>query len=1090
MKQRRWEKVRRYRILNIIAIILFLVLLFRLSSLTIAQGDYYREKSENMRVKSIYTTAPRGEIRDRNGVLLAGNKPVYTLQIIRDEFSGLEKDEKNKYILNAINILEKDAIEYNRDFPINVYDFRYKDDSKFLNSISPYERVYDIIVEHQLVKEIITRYYKNNDFLYFPAQNLLNNLEYNTNLNHINFYLEDNKVIFKSDDDKNLDENISSIDVVINTIYENPSTIKKLLYNPINRKIIYDILVEKNLQEDIILKDFEVKYYRDYINTKYKLMDINKNINFNTDALDDFGILFKEYALYDFLKYEVDDNNIIIPEIIKEIFNKNSINYEFTYEVKDNIPIYTSSNGEKKSEELILDEIFSLLDNKLLEELLMYENVASHAQKFLIAKGVNPNISVNNGYEYSSKNELNSFNSLYGIEENDSDEVILKKLKDYYKIDKDLSLPEVYGMLNIYNELSKSSNLSYLPINFSYNLKNKTVAKIEEQMPSFSGFNISLEPIRYYPYGNSASHILGYMGKISQESEIDEYVKKEGYNPDTIIGKTGLEETFQKRLYGIDGYKKVEVDNYGNTTNIIEEKKPKQGENLFLTIDYNLQKRLEKSLADVTKSIREGGTVYSQWGDYKAVESTTYGRPYKNATSAAAVALDIKTGEILAMASYPSYDPNLFSIGISSADWDTLNTDSKDPLAPRPLLNIASQTSIQPGSTFKMITGLTALEKGVINKDTKINDMGYITVGDTTFACWLWNQSHAMHGYMNLVDSIRDSCNYFFYTLAVGENLRTGEKLNGKIDIEDINKMSKKFGLGEQTGIEINIPKEASIAPPDPVMKKNRTKNLLKNYLNNNIDKFYIGVDDLSEEERTDIIEKIVLFLDNEKEMSLKEVYDNLKLLKIDGTKNIGDGTNNTLADLIKFTYIRESNWSLADTLNITIGQGENAFTLLQMTNYASSIANGGNKNKLTLVNRIKDPDNKKDLYLNEFSSEKINLNNYENLDILKEGMKEASLSGLNKSVFENFPVKVGIKTGTAERSGTNPDTGENYDSFSYEIGFAPYDNPRIAVGVLIFQGGAGSNCSPIIRDIVAEYMGLYNVEENSSLPNNIDIIP
>ena len=196
------------------------------------------------------------------------------------------------------------------------------------------------------------------------------------------------------------------------------------------------------------------------------------------------------------------------------------------------------------------------------------------------------------------------------------------------------------------------------------------------------------------------------------------------------------------------------------------------------------------------------------------------------------------------------------------------------------------------------------------------------------------------------------------------------------------------------------------------------------------------------------------------------------------------------MADIIKFTYLKSSRWTIADTINITIGQGQNSYTLAQMTNYVASIANNGYKNKLTLINNIKNSDNSVVQFTSENTRERIELNDYDNLTYLKEGMRLAAISGLNKPVFADFPVKVALKTGTAERSGVNPVTKEKYDSFAYEVAFAPYDNPRIAVGVVIFQGGSGANCSPIVREVIAEYMGLYRQEEADTIPIDMNVIP
>ena len=257
-------------------------------------------------------------------------------------------------------------------------------------------------------------------------------------------------------------------------------------------------------------------------------------------------------------------------------------------------------------------------------------------------------------------------------------------------------------------------------------------------MSEFPGIHISVEPVRYYPEGETAAHILGYLGKISQASEIKKYVEEGEYSPNDIIGKTGIEESFEDYLRGVNGIKTVEVDSLGNTTYVLNEKKPIPGSNVYLSGDLKLQQLAENLLKKTLDEISVGGIYKSSWGDYDIGINKRENRPYKNANSGAVVAIDVKTGQALASAVYPSYDPNLFSTGISNTDWLSLFPENeRDHLAPRPLYNIATHTAVQPGSTFKMVTALAALEKGFSPTKT-IRGMGKVDIGTDEFGCWIW----------------------------------------------------------------------------------------------------------------------------------------------------------------------------------------------------------------------------------------------------------------------------------------------------------------------------------------------------------------
>jgi penicillin-binding protein 2 len=434
------------------------------------------------------------------------------------------------------------------------------------------------------------------------------------------------------------------------------------------------------------------------------------------------------------------------------------------------------------------------------------------------------------------------------------------------------------------------------------------------------------------------------------------------------------------------------------------------------------------------------------------------------------------------LASYPSYDPNLFSTGISSTDWISLFPENEeDPLAPRPLYNIAIQTAVQPGSTFKMVTALAALEKG-LSPTKGIRDMGYVELGDYRPACWIWNQSKGTHGYENMYEAIRDSCNYYFYSVALGKNQRTGESLGMKVDIEDIVNLSKQLGLNDKTGIETNIPSEMSGGVPDPQRKIIITKNLLKKELNKKIQGYIKEDVKLTESEIKEVIDEIVSWTEMEEPLTRGEVIKRLNALGLEPEKRL-PGDREGLADKIKYTYLNQAGWNISDTLNVTIGQGQSSYTPIQMANFISTLSNGGYRHDVTVVDSIKNFDNSKTIYEHKVNPERIQLNDYNNLEHVKLGMLKVSTEGTARKIFTNFPVKVATKTGTAEKSGINPSTGDTYDDFAWFVGFAPYDEPEIAIAAVIFQGGSGGYAGPLAREIIAEYLGLNADETKETLP-------
>ncbi len=1095
----------RYNIITFILTVLIFILSFRMATLTIAQGDYYRHLSDNNRLKEVYTMAPRGEIRDRHGRLLAGNMSSFTVQLSKDELNLHSREEKNEAFLKLVRLLEEDGVNYIDEFPIELNTFRYKTENDYMvENQSPMDKIIDTIIENNLLERVLNTYYIHEKYpehyQFITANRGINALEAKGIDIPIKTSIKDGNLIMEFDKNKDIDSwklryeieaYATPMESLKRLINNDKNIIRKIVDHSIARSLVFDVLKDRNLDGNLKLEEYSISYMDDYLNQKRALMRTYPEVTMETSAEDDFVNIFVKISLKNFLEksYEIGKGkkDIVIPgKILLDMLVEKNIDVPIDIGIgSDGSSVVYTYTGEKDiGDENLVDLLIKYArEAKMISKFITSDKIKSLAQGQLLNDGVNPRISIaKEDIEYVDINNLNNFYTNSSIKEGSTVEEAFNTLRENYKIDPGLSKYEIRGIFILYNQLNKQGYLAYRPINIAYGIKDSTVAKIEEGLMEVPGISVSIEPVRYYPEGNTAAHILGYLGKISQASEIKKYVEEKQYSPNALIGKTGIEESFEDILSGKSGIKKVQVDSVGNTTSVLEEIKPVPGDNIYLSMDLKLQRTAESALEQTLKELSRGGTYKSPWGDFKFGIHRGKNRPYYKANSGAVVAIDVKTGQVLALASYPAYNPNLFATGISSTDWRSLFPENeKDLMAPRPLYNIATQTSIQPGSIFKMVTGLAALENG-LSPNKKIRDMGYIEIGMDSFKCLLWTQSRRTHGYENLYEALRDSCNYYFYTLAFGKNPRTNESLGMKVTIEDIVDLSKKLGLNDKTGIEINIPTEVSGGVPDPQKKIINTKALLKSYLNNNLEKYLKDDVILDEEERKRVIDEIISWTEYEVILTRGEVVRRLDKLGIAPEKRL-PGEREGLADKIKYTYLNFAKWNITNTLNVTIGQGENSYTPIQMANYISTISNGGYRHQLTLIDNIKNYNNSEISYIHQPKPERIQLNNYENLEHVKKGMLMVSKEGAYRHVFQNFPVDVGSKTGTAERSGINPATGDTYDDFAWFVGFAPYEEPEIAVAAVLFQGGSGGYAAPLVRDIIAEYLGLNKDGVQENLP-------
>lgn len=1073
----------RYSLMIYFLVLITTMLLFRLATLTIAQGDYYRDLSDNKRVKEVYTTAPRGEIRDRHGRLLAGNVPTFTVQLLKDELNFGDRTVRNDSLLQLVRLLESDGTEYANDYPVELNLIKYRSiDSYLTNEVGPMDKLVIQILENNLLNEFLNMEFSkpyNDHFglsIFKRAQDILS---------------DKNPEIYSLDPGN--EEDVLKISQLLQ---DDKVNTRKIVDHPVARLLAYDLLRKYDLQEDLALEAYALTYYEDYIQQKADLMDEYPYITMDTSGEEDFINLFSEIGLYSFLSRAIplggETEEYLVPgEVLIEYLEENGGSSPIEIRIGDNGTdlLYSFVDTTGISDQDPLDHLIGLAEEmNLLAGFIKDERIRYQAQSHLINSGINPRISVAGDIEYVHINNMNNWYEANKVEKGTPLDEAFMDVRRIYSINESISPYEARALLGLINQLSIQGYLAYQPINIAYGIKDETVARIEEGLSGVPGINVSIEPVRVYPEGTTASHILGYIGKISQPFEIEKYIREEGYSTGTLIGKTGIEESYELQLSGVSGIRKVEVDVVGNTTNVIEEISPVPGDNIYLSIDLKLQKTAEEAMKHTLDQLSKGGTFKSEWGDYTFGTHRRKGRPYINANSGAVVVLDVKTGETLAMVSYPSFDPNLFSTGINNTDWLSLfPEDADNPLAARPLYNIATQTAVQPGSTFKMVTGLTALEKG-LNPLLRIRDMGYVTVGDKRFHCLIYTNTGGTHGYENFYEALSDSCNYYFYTLALGRNQRTGQDIGVKIEIEDIVEMSKKLGLNDKTGIEINIPSEVSGGVPDPQRKIITTKYLLKQMLQRSMEGYIMDGHELSEEDIQLAIDEIISWTELEETLSRAEVVRRLTGMGIEPEMRLA-GEREGLADKIKYTYLNQAGWNISDTLNVTIGQGQSAYTPIQMANYIATIANGGYLNRVTLIDSIRNYNNVSVLYEHKPERELIGLNDYENLEHVKQGMEKVADDGTARRIFQNFPVPVGVKTGTAERSGINPSTGDTYDDFAWFVGFAPYDDPEIAVAAVLFQGGSGGYAAPMVREIIAEYLGLNDVEQIDTLPMENSIV-
>ncbi|HMK43131.1 MAG TPA: penicillin-binding protein 2 [Dissulfurispiraceae bacterium] len=336
------------------------------------------------------------------------------------------------------------------------------------------------------------------------------------------------------------------------------------------------------------------------------------------------------------------------------------------------------------------------------------------------------------------------------------------RLPDFKALAKLLALDEA----EVEGEITKKGRSPFVPIRLKQGLDFAEVARIEAHKSDFPGLFIETDIGREYPLGKVAAHLIGYLGRIPPgQSGNPEF---RNLPPDAMIGQWGVEKMYDRDLRGTPGERVIEVNALGRELRLIRENQPAVGKDVHLSIDIGIQKAVEHSFGD---------------------------------KAGALVALNPNTGEVLALESLPSFDPNVFTQGIKPSDWKSLMDNKK-----KPMLNRALQSQYPPGSTFKIVTAIAALEEGVIDPSAKVTCTGGLTHGGHTFGCW----KKGGHGPVDLHQAIVGSCDVYFY------------ELGRRLGIEKLHKWAAAFGIGKETGL--GLIRERQGLMPSAEWKKEKQK--------------------------------------------------------------------------------------------------------------------------------------------------------------------------------------------------------------------------------------------------------------------------
>jgi penicillin-binding protein 2 len=554
----------------------------------------------------------------------------------------------------------------------------------------------------------------------------------------------------------------------------------------------------------------------------------------------------------------------------------------------------------------------------------------------------------------------------------------------------------------ILERMTSQRRSPFRPVPIEFDVAPETVFTVREHQELFTGVVAETLPVREYPHGEFAAHLVGYLNEISDaELSSGEFTD---YRGGDLVGRAGLEQAYESDLRGRDGVRYLVVNAQRHVVDVQSERAPVQGNDLVVSLDLELQAAVEELLASGMEASRE-----IERDDGRTLPST----------AGSAVVLDPRDGRVLAMASYPTYDPREFVGGLTPQYAEYLY---QDPDVPAPTVNRAIQGRYPPGSVFKTASGAAFVEGGLVGPRSLVECPPSYSIGDVTFRNW----NRGVHeGRMDLADALMRSCDTYFYELAHTQWQREQRQISdngGELDGVDevMARVAREFGFGRTLGID--LPSEAPGTIPDRATKQ-------------------------------------AVWLERRERWcaQAETAEDDYQRAILDDNCRYGGA------------------WRGGDAVNTSIGQGEILTTPLQVAASYAAVANGGTLYRPHLGQRIVSPSGE---VVREIEPEAIGTLpiDEQTLAVMQEGLEAVVMTprGTGSSAFAGFPldqVPVAGKTGTAEFGSRVP--------YAWFAGYAPTNDPELVVVVNVEEGGGGSQtAAPIVRNIMEHWFDITAAED------------
>jgi penicillin-binding protein 2 len=646
-----------------------------------------------------------------------------------------------------------------------------------------------------------------------------------------------------------------------------------------------------------------------------------------------------------------------------------------------------------------------------------------------------------------------------------AEEKLWDAINQKYFIPKDLSEEMKIKVLAIW-QASRMSAYTSMPVVIARDVGFECVTRVEALAMELDGMSIQTSSARVYPQGATACHAIGYISKIMSDSALEVYRSK-GYPNDATVGVAGIEASMEDQLSQYLAYRQgsrvVEVDTRGKVVREISYTEPQDGNSVVLTIDVDLQDVMAKALAANIRKINAdqrkiiSGDSWQRSNRSILEEYAESGREIALAETGAMIAMDPSSGRILGMVSHPDFPLDMFEGGISGSEWSTIVNNEFNPL-----YNRAVSAKDTPGSIFKLTTALGALAEGDLTLTDRYSDKGEFKVSEDAQPVRCWTRSIGDHQNQTVVEGIKNSCNYFFYEVAV------------RMGSEKINKWAAALGLTSRTNVELPsestsfVGNTATLYDPDRAISDQYTAkpifiaNALKRMLLKVGEDRGIDYDDERVDEAVKSLLDIVTQYDTKSQWNVPIrnilVYDMNIPVEYIAAHYMG----NTIV-----TYLQDLYWTPSETLMLAIGQSITQVTPIAVARYVSAIVNGGTVYDAQIVDKIISADGKVVLDKEPVVANRIDADPAF-FEAIREGMRQATSvenGGTAAKELANSKYQIAAKTGTSER--TELDVENN----SWLVCFAPAQDPKIVVVVYIQNGYAGVRSSAAARATIEYYL-------------------